>query len=273
MGGFGVMVGLALGAVLFGAAVLHALAAMGGLGKRAMEVCRRAPMLDLIVAWFTIVPGIGGLIVFGWRGLLGAVVGQMLGLTLWSWGHELVHRKEVSGARIVKVLNRLVGRWRNHGALWVSTLAVPMFWSVRIGELLIYPLLVWLLRFPRHKQGEWVNVSRQKFNGLVGHDLIWCLYCDWMTGVWSLGSEMLRNVESFWCPIRFSDTNKCENCSIDFPDIWRWVDEHGEMSDVAELLEEKYGIGKPEGERPDRNSWYGHRARAQLTIEGEQPAE
>ena len=37
---------------------------------------------------------------------------------------------------------------------------------------------------------------------VIGHALIWCLYCDWMTGVWSLGTEMLRNVESFWYPIR-----------------------------------------------------------------------
>ena len=47
-----------------------------------------------------------------------------------------------------------------------------------------------------------------KVEGLVGHDRIWCLYCDWMTGVWSLGTEMLRNVESFWCPLRFSSDAK-----------------------------------------------------------------
>ena len=35
-----------------------------------------------------------------------------------------------------------------------------------------------------YKQAEWVNVSRTKFDGLVGHDLIWCLYCDWR---WSDG--------------------------------------------------------------------------------------
>ncbi len=269
MADFGLMVGLAVAAVLGGAIVLHLVAAMGEFGKRMMEVCRCAPMLDLIVAWFTIAPAIAGLVAFGWRGLLGGIVGQMVGLTLWCWGHEFAHRKAVKGPRIVKVLNRLVGRWRNHGALWVSALAVPLFWTVRLGELIVYPLLIWLLRFPKHKQGEWVNVSRQKFDGLVGHDLIWCLYCDWMTGVWSLGSEMLRNVESFWCPIRFSDTNKCANCSVDFPDIWRWVAEDGKMEDVTKLLEEKYGIGKDPSEQPDRNSWFGHKDRVELTVEGE----
>ncbi len=270
MGDFLMMVGIGFVAVVGGAVGLHVVARMGGFGKWAMEVCRKAPGLDVVVAWFTVGPALAGLIVFGWRGLLGGIVGQAVGLIVWGWGHEFAHRKAAKGPRIVKVLNKLVGRWRNHGALWVSALAVPLFWAVRLGELLIYPLLIWLLRFPKHKQGEWVNVSRQKFDGLVGHDLIWCLYCDWMTGVWSLGSEMLRNVESFWCPIRFSDTNKCANCSVDFPDIWRWVSDDATMEDVAKLLEEKYGIGKGPDERPSRNTWFGHKDRVGLTVEGQE---
>ena len=104
-----------------------------------------------------------------------------------------------------------------------------------------------------------MNVSRQKFSGLVGHDLIWCLYCDWMTGVWSLGSEMLRNVESFWCPIRFHSEKKCENCKIDFPDVdTTWIPASGTMQEVTELLDEKLTGGE--------HSWHGHPAR--LTIEG-----
>lgn len=71
-----------------------------------------------------------------------------------------------------------------------------MFWLVRVAEVTIYPLIARLVNFPRYPSSEWARVSRHKFCGLVGHDLIWCLYCDWMTGVWSLGSEMLRNVES-----------------------------------------------------------------------------
>jgi len=47
---------------------------------------------------------------------------------------------------------------------------------------------------------------------------------------------------------------------------------------VVELLEEKYGIGKDggdAGERPDRNSWFGHKdrgGRVELTVEGEKRA-
>jgi hypothetical protein len=88
-----------------------------------------------------------------------------------------------------------------------------------------------------------------------------------MTGVWSLGTEMLRNVESFWCPIRFSDTNKCANCSIDFPDVFGgWVPADGEMKDVVKVLEAQY-VGK------ERYSWFGHPGRGaggpvDVTVEG-----
>jgi hypothetical protein len=129
----------------------------------------------------------------------------------------------------------------------------------------VYPPLTWLVRLPRYRSSEWVNVSRQKFDGLVGHDLIWCLYCDWMTGVWSLGTEMLRNVESFWCPIRFASPEKCANCRVDFPDIeGGWVAADGEMADVVGVLTDRYP--GPKGD----NAWFGHPTR--LTVEGRETA-
>src|SRR5437870_4492141 len=124
---------------------------------------------------------------------------------------------------------------------WVSLIALPGFWVIRAMEILAYWPLVALLRFPKYDQSEWINVSRQKFSGLVGHDLVWCLYCDWMTGVYSLGAEMLRNVESFWCPIRFASGKKCDNCKLDFPDIeGGWVAPEGTMRDVVAALEKMY---------------------------------
>ena len=129
-----------------------------------------------------------------------------------------------------------------------------------MAEVLTYTPLTWIVRLPAYKHGDWVNVSRQKFCGLVGHDLIWCLYCDWMTGVWSLATEMLRNVESFWCPIRFASGKKCENCAIDFPDINNgWVDANGTMADVAATLDKMYSAG---GDHP----WFGHPVR--VTVKG-----
>lgn len=257
---------LATAAVLVGAGFLHLLPRLGKIGRACGGAFCRAPALDLAVTYFLIVPPVCAVIFAGWPGLLGSVVGQIIGLQIWVFLHEFANRSARRGPRIVKTLNRIVGRWRNHLALWVTAIVVPIFWVIRVAQIFIYPALSWLVALPRYRHAEWVNVSRQKFDGLIGHDLIWCLYCDWMTGVWSLGSEMLRNVESFWCPIRFYDDKKCENCRIDFPDVAGtpgapgWVPADSTMAEVSELLEQQYG---PKGD----NGWFGHPAR--LTVNGE----
>jgi hypothetical protein len=183
---------------------------------------------------------------------------------IWELIHEALHRDAVRGPRIVKITNAQVGTMRNFVGTWITALVTPLFWFVRIAELTVYPLLTLIVRLPAYNQAEWVNVSRQKFDGLVGHDLIWCLYCDWMTGIWSLGTEMLRNVESFWCPIRFASGKKCDNCAVDFPDINNgWVAANGTMADVVATIEEKYSKDGP-------RAWFGHPVR--VTIEGKEPA-
>jgi hypothetical protein len=221
--------------------------------------CARAPILDLLVAALTWIPWVWGFIFARWIGLAGALLGELIGAYLWCFLHELQNRDAARGPRIVKFLNRTVGRFQNHVALWVTLIALPGFWVIRLMEILAYWPLVALLKFPKYDSADWINVSRQKFSGLVGHDLIWCLYCDWMTGVYSLGAEMLRNVESFWCPIRFYEGKKCENCRVDFPDIEHgWVDAGGTMNDVVATLEKHYS--------GDRREWFGHPAR--LTVRG-----
>lgn len=257
-------IGTTLGVLLL-AALLHLFPRLGGGGRAIAAACTRAPGLDVLVTLFTIVPGVAGLIVAGWWGLLASIAGQIVAMHVWIVLHELAHRDAVRGPRILKVLNSRVGRFRNHFAIWITAVAVPVFWLVRLVQWIVYPALVGLVRFPWYNQGEWVNVSRQKFDGLVGWDLIWCLYCDWMTGIWCLGTEMLRNLESWWCPIRFDSEKKCENCRIDFPDIdGGWVDAKGSMAEVAAALETRY----PPVTGPDtgRYSWFGHPDR--VTVEG-----
>jgi len=66
-------------------------------------------------------------------------------------------------------------------------------------------------------------------------------------------------VESFWCPIRFHDGKKCENCKVDYPDIdGGWVAPDGTMGEVEQILDRMYGDG--------RREWFGHPAR--LTVRG-----
>lgn len=253
--------GITLGSLLVFAGLLHFIPRLGAVGRALSEWLCVAPGLDLVVGYFTALPLILGPVFGGWIGLVASVCAQVLAIMIWTFLHEFANQKASRGPRIVKFLNALVGPWRNFIAVWITTIAVPVFICVRVAELLVYPWLVWLIRFPKYKQSEWVQVGRHKFENLVGHDLIWCLYCDWMTGVWSLGSEMLRNVESFWCPIRFDNDKKCKNCSTDFPDIFRgWVNADGTMEDVTNILKEQYG-------EAETNCWFGHPTR--LTVEGE----
>jgi len=271
-----IIAGATTAALLAGAAVLHLLPRLGQAGRRVTDACARAPALDLLITYFTAAPMIAGVAVGSnmqiggghWRGaalgLLAGIAGQIVGVTLWTIAHELAHPEARKGPRIVKEINSLVGPTRNFTAVWVTAAAVPLFWLVRVAQYIVYPPLTWLVRLPKYNQADWVNCSRHKFDGLVGHDRIWCLYCDWMTGIWSLGGEMLRNVESFWCPIRFRSDKKCANCAVDFPDVAHgWAPADGAMADVARILRDKYGEPAPDGSYP----WFGHPVR--LTVEGE----
>jgi len=253
------------------AGLLHLIPRLGAAGTRIGAWLCRAPGLDLVVSLFTWIPPTILGIVLGWRGVVGSIVGQVLGMLVWMFAHELANRQHVNGPRIVTFLNRTVGRLNNHIALWVTAAALPCFIFIREAELCIYPILTPLVGLPRYRHADWVNVSRQKFNGLVGHDLIWCLYCDWMTGVYALGAEMLRNVESFWCPIRFASGKKCENCKLDFPDIHDgWVAPEATMGDVVATLEKMYGApATAHLPRDQRHPWFGHPVR--VTVEGKAP--
>jgi len=257
---FLLMAGIVCAAELLVTLILSSLGRAGRTGRRWRDALCRAPMLDGLVALMTVAPPVIGALIDEWRGLGAAIVGQIVALLAWVFLHELVHRKKVRGARLVKAQNSVAGRWRNHLGLWFSVGALPIFWIIRIGQIMLYPPLRAVMGFPRYRDGDWINISRHKFEGLVGHDLIWCLYCDWMTGIYSLGGEMLRNVESFWCPIRFLDARKCENCRVDFPDIDRWATPDGTVEPVVELFNAEYGDGTHRG-------WFGHPTR--LTVGGE----
>ena len=252
------------GTVLLVGILLSLVGRLGRVGRAVAEQFARAPFLDMWLAILTWIPWVVAGVVGGWIAVPAALLGQFVALALWCWGHELAHREAARGPRIVKFINRTVGRWRNHLALWLTLIALPGFWFIRILQIVAYWPLVVLLHFPRYRQSEWINVSRQHFEGLIGHDLVWCLYCDWMTGVYALGAEMLRNVESFWCPIRFYDGKKCANCRIDFPDIEKgWVPADGTMREVEAVLEEKYA-------GPGPRAWFGHPVR--LTVRAPEAA-
>ena len=256
-------------ALMLGTGVLHGLPRLGAAGRSASDWLCGGLGLDLAVAYFTALPLVVGPALGGWAGLAGAVVGMYAALVGWTVIHELAHPDDRRRPRLYQSLNRAVGTGWNLAAVFYTSLASPVFNLVRLAEWVVYPPVAWMVGMPTYNSREWVNVSRQKFPHLVGHDRVWCLYCDWMTGLWSLGSEMLRNIESFWCPIRFLGEHgaaKCENCKIDFPDVRHaWVSEHGDAADAARLLAEKY-----EGTAPGERAWFGHPVR--VTVGGKPPA-
>src|SRR3954462_7930202 len=129
------------------------------LSRRVGDTFAKAPLLDLWVALLTWVPWVVASVFAGWIGLAGALLGQMLALGAWCLTHEMMYRHAARGPRIVKFINRTVGRWRNHLALWVTLIAVPGFWFIRIVQIVAYWPLVVLLDFPKYKQSEWINVS------------------------------------------------------------------------------------------------------------------
>ncbi len=285
------------------AGVLHALpkVGLGSLGAK----CAEAPLLDVIV--FVLCHGgmVAGVVLgwlrgpawagsWGWAlgegsaslagsglGLVAGSVGHLVALWAWCRVHELWHIRVMKRPRIkgslAKILSSdgkggLAASWRNYLGVWWTLWAVPIFTFIRIGELTVYPIVSRFVRLPRYREREWVRVSRQKFEGLVGADRIWCLYCDWMTGVWSLGSEMLRNIESFWCPIRFASDAKCTNCVTDFPDLdVDWVAANGRIEDVAALIEKKYPGPTPVRGGPNSHSTHPSRGTVvRLTVRGEE---
>ncbi len=208
-----------------------------------------APLLDLFVSLFTWIPWVVGLYGAGWTGLGAVLLAQLAFLHVFCLVDRAVRGKP--GRTLAGAQAKVLGPVRNELALLLTTPAVLAFFLVRFSEMALYPALARMANMPTYKSSEWINISRHKFDGLVGHDLVWCWYCDWMTGVWALGSEMLRNVESFWCPIRFCDDCKNRNVCTDFPDVEKWVAADGTVEDAVRAFEDHY-----DGRR--KNSWWGH---------------
>jgi len=237
------------------AIILCGLAVAAILSRLAFAISEKialAPLLDLFVSLFTWMPWAAGTWLDGWTGLTGAIAAQVVFLHAFCLVHRLLRGLgKKKGRTLTDAQARLIGPVRNQLALLFTAPASLIFVQVRLAQYLLYPWLVVLANFPSYRASEWINLSRHKYEGLIGYDLLWCWYCDWMTGVWSLGSEMLRNVESFWCPIRFRSPVKNANVANDFPDVAKWAPADGTMEDVVYAFEAHY-----DGKR--KNSWWGH---------------
>ncbi len=124
---------LSIGAALLALALaVTVLPRLGRPGSRVADWLSNAPGVDAVVALFTWVPWLVGGLVWGWIGVAGALLGQVVALYGWMLLHELVYRRMTRGARLVKVHHKLVGPWRNQLALGLTVVGVPVLWAVRL---------------------------------------------------------------------------------------------------------------------------------------------
>ena len=68
-----------------------------------------------------------------------------------SHGTSGVHRDAVRGPTICRTLNRIVGAVPEPRGAVGHVLALPGFWIIRLQQISVYPLLVWLLGFPQYR--------------------------------------------------------------------------------------------------------------------------
>src|SRR5437879_13363773 len=102
------------------AGLLHLIPRLGAAGTRISAWLCRAPGLDLVVSLFTWVPPTVLGILYGWRGVAGAIFGQVLGMLVWMFAHELANRQYGNGPRIVTFLHPPAGRFNNHVPVWCT---------------------------------------------------------------------------------------------------------------------------------------------------------
>jgi hypothetical protein len=131
-----------------------------------------APLLDIIVSLFTWVPWLSGAWLMGWTGVAAAVVGQLCFLHAFCLTHRMLRGRK--GRTLTDAQGRILGPFRNQLCLMVQTPAIIVFTQVRLAEIFLYPPVAWLGKLPTYQASEWVNLSRHKYDGLIGYDLHWC---------------------------------------------------------------------------------------------------
>ncbi len=249
--------------LLASALALQVVPAMGIRGPKHAERLSRQPWVDILVGWFTVAPWAMTWLIAGGAGLAGSVGGQLLVLGVWCVLHTQAHSGKSKGVTLHKTLAGRLGAVRTYAALWFSLIALPLLISMRVMQIVIWPVFRRLMKLPREQQRVYFSFSRHKARGISGMDMVWGLYAEWAVGVWSLSGQIMRHAASLWCPMRFADDAKNTACVTDFPDIGRWG-EPGSMESAARVIEQMHSGASA--------AWFGHPSRAAAADRPEQKA-
>jgi hypothetical protein len=83
---------LSLTAILVGSSLLlHLLPRLGKSGKQLSDSLCHAPGIDLLLAYFMLLPLLVGCLIAGGRGAIAALMAQFITLWIWIIFHELVN--------------------------------------------------------------------------------------------------------------------------------------------------------------------------------------
>lgn len=135
--------------------LLTSMPSLGTWGKDAVDACTKTPMLDWLLSFIILVPWLIGGLTVRWEGIVASLLAQVLAMQLWIFYHEFLNRNVAPGSRIARFHSQRIGWWRNHLALWVTSIIVPVFFLIRFSEVFVYPMLIWLLGFPKYKHSDW----------------------------------------------------------------------------------------------------------------------
>src|SRR3954469_24206797 len=91
MNSFLILTGWMLAALLAGAGILHLIPKLGATGRRVSDAFCRAPMLDVMITYFTVAPLFVAPMLGGWKGLAAAIVSQVGCVLIWTFLHEITH--------------------------------------------------------------------------------------------------------------------------------------------------------------------------------------
>ena len=79
---------------------------LGGFGRKIVDNCAKTPWIDILITMILWIPWVYGIAAGGFRGLLAALVAQLIALNIFAFVHEMANRDSRNGPGIAHFHNR-----------------------------------------------------------------------------------------------------------------------------------------------------------------------